>query len=186
MEYGKMLRGIIDELANNAEKVSTDRLEALADAILGAKRIFVAGAGRAGFAARAFALRLMHLGLTVFFVGEPTTPSIGPGDLLVINSGSGETGSLVVMARRAKGFGAKLATATIYPQATVGSLADVVVPIPGATPKSELADTVKSIQPMGNAFEQMSWLCFDVVIMILMDRMHKDADEMFRLHANLE
>jgi hypothetical protein len=32
----------------------------------------------------------------------------------------------------------------------------------------------------------MSWLCFDVVIMILMDRMHRDADEMFRLHANLE
>ena len=60
------------------------------------------------------------------------------------------------------------------------------MPIPGATPKSALADTVTSIQPMGNAFEQMSWLCFDVVIMILMDRMHKDAEEMFRLHANLE
>lgn len=186
MEYGKMLGGIIDELAKNAEKVSTDRLEALADAILGANRIFVAGAGRAGFAARAFALRLMHLGLAVFFVGEPTTPSIGPGDLLVINSGSGETGSLVVMARRAKGFGAKLATATIYPEATIGSLADVVVLIPGATPKSALADTVRSIQPMGSAFEQMSWLCFDVVIMILMDRLHRDADEMFSRHANLE
>ena len=186
MKHGDMLKGIIDELAVNADRVSTEQLEALADAILAAKRIFVAGAGRAGFAARAFALRLMHLGLTVFFVGEPTTPSIGPGDLLVINSGSGETGSLVVMARRARGFGAKLATATIHPGATIGSLADVVVTVPGATPKSELADTMKSIQPMGNAFEQMSWLCFDVVTMILMDRMRKDADGMFRLHANLE
>lgn len=186
MEHGKILRGIIDELAANADKVPVEPLEALADAVLGAKRIFVAGAGRAGFAARAFALRLMHLGLTVYFVGEPTTPSIGPGDLLVINSGSGETGSLAIMARRARGFGAKLATATIHPDATIGGLADVVVPIPGATPKSELADTVTSIQPMGSAFEQLSWLCFDAVIMILMDRMGKNADEMFALHANLE
>ena len=186
MKYGDMLNGIIDELATNAKLVPVDRLEALADAVLGARRIFVAGMGRAGFVARAFALRLMHLGLTVYFVGEPTTPAIGKGDLLVVNSGSGETASLVVNARRAKGFGAKLATTTIHPEASIGSLADVVVPIPGATPKSELADTAGSIQPMGNAFEQMSWLCFDVVIMMLMDRMHKNADEMFALHANLE
>ena len=186
MEYGEMLKGIIDELAVNADKVSVDRLEALADAIYGAKRIFVAGAGRAGFAARAFALRLMHLGLTAFFVGEPTTPSIQPGDLLVIISGSGETGSLAVMANRAKMFGAKLATITIHPEATIGSLADVVVRLPGATPKSALGDTVGSIQPMANAFEQLSWLSCDVVIMILMDKLHKDADEMFKRHANLE
>ena len=186
MKYEEMLSSIIDELAVNAKLVSTEQLKALADAVFDARRIFVAGAGRAGFAARAFSLRLMHLGLTVYFVGEPTTPSIGEGDLLVINSGSGETGSLVVMARRAKGFGAKLATVTIHPEATIGSLADVAVVIPGATPKSALADTVGSIQPMGNAFEQLSWLSFDVVIMILMDRMHKNADEMFALHANLE
>ena len=186
MKNGEMLNGIIDELAANAKLVSTQQLEALADAVIAARRIFVAGMGRAGFAARAFALRLMHLGLTVHFVGEPTTPAIEPGDLLVINSGSGETASLVVNARRAKELDAKLATTTIHPEATIGSLADVVVTIPGATPKSELADTAGSIQPMGSAFEQMSWLCFDVVIMILMDRMHKNADAMFRLHANLE
>ena len=186
MKYGDMLKGIIDELAANAARVDTDRLEAVADAVLAARRIFVAGAGRAGFAARAFALRLMHLGLTVFFVGEPTTPSIGEGDLLVINSGSGETGSLVVMARRARGFGAKVATLTIHPEATIGAMADLAVTIPGATPKSELADTAGSIQPMGNAFEQMSWLCFDVVTMMLMDKMNKNAEEMFRMHANLE
>lgn len=59
-------------------------MEKFADAILKADRIFVAGAGRSGFVARAFANRLMHMGLTVFFVGEPTTPAIKAGDLLVI------------------------------------------------------------------------------------------------------
>ncbi len=186
MEYKDMLGGIIDELAANSKQVSTQQLEALADAVIAANRIFVAGAGRAGFAARAFSLRLMHLGLTAFFVGEPTTPSIQPGDLLVIISGSGETGSLVVNAGRAKQFGAKLATLTIHPEASIGRQADVVVKLPGATPKSALSDTVGSIQPMANSFEQLSWLSCDVVIMILMDKLHKDADEMFKLHANLE
>lgn len=42
-------------------------MEKFADAILKADRILVAGAGRSGFVARAFANRLMHMGLTVFF-----------------------------------------------------------------------------------------------------------------------
>ena len=186
MEYKDMLGGIISELAANSKQVSIEQLEALADAVIAANRIFVAGAGRAGFAGRGFALRLMHMGLTVFFVGEPTTPSIQPGDLLVIISGSGETASLVVSAGRAKRFGAKLATLTIHPEASIGRQADVIVQLPGSTPKSTLSDTAGSIQPMANAFEQLSWLCCDAVTMILMDKLHKDADEMFKLHANLE
>ena len=181
-----MLAAILAELSENAKRVSTEELEKLADIIPTGKRVFVAGAGRAGFAARAFSNRLMHLGLAVSFVGEPTTPAITSDDILIIGSGSGETASLVAMAKKARSIGAKIATLTIHPTATIGSLADVVVTIPGATPKSNLADTAKSIQPMGNAFEQMCWLVYDVVIMILMDKMKKNEKEMFLLHANLE
>ena len=155
-------------------------------AILKADRIFVAGAGRSGFVARAFANRLMHMGLTVFFVGEPTTPAIKAGDLLVIGSGSGETGSLVVMAQKAKKIGASVITVTIHPEASIGKLSEAWICIPGATPKSSLEDTVKSVQPMGNAFEQMTWLVYDAVIMILMKKTGRTEEEMFKLHANLE
>ena len=96
-----ILKSILQELTENEKRVSQDEMEKFADAILKADRIFVAGAGRTGFVARAFANRLMHMGMTVFFVGEPTTPAIKAGDLLVIGSGSGETGSLVVMAQKA-------------------------------------------------------------------------------------
>ena len=107
-----ILKSIIQELAENEKLVSQAEMEKFADAILKADRIFVAGAGRSGFVARAFANRLMHMGLTVFFVGEPTTPAIKAGDLLVIGSGSGETGSLVVMAQKAKKIGASVITVT--------------------------------------------------------------------------
>ena len=105
-----ILKSILQELTENEKRVSQAEMEKFADAILKADRIFVAGAGRSGFVARAFANRLMHMGLTVFFVGEPTTPAIKAGDLLVIGSGSGETGSLVVMAQKAKKIGASVIT----------------------------------------------------------------------------
>lgn len=170
----------------NASEIRQEELEGFADKIQEAGRIYVAGTGRSGFVARAFSNRLMHLGLTVYFVGEPTTPSIQAGDLLIILSGSGETGSLKVMAQKAKKLGAGLATLTIFPEASIGSLADAVIKAPGVTPKSSLENHAVSIQPMGNSFEQMSWLICDNIIIILMERLGRTEEEMFRLHANLE
>lgn len=186
MEKTELLGAILGELTENAKRVSADEMEKFADRILEAKRVFVAGAGRSGFVARAFSNRLMHLGLCVYFVGEPTTPAIREGDVLVIGSGSGETGSLVVMAQKAKKLGASVVTMTIHPEASIGRMSDAYICIPGATPKSELADTVKSVQPMGNAFEQMCWLVYDALIMIMMEKRGRTEEEMFSLHANLE
>lgn len=186
MNTQNLLQSILMELTENANQISQEEMVKFAEAIRDASRIFVAGAGRSGFAARAFANRLMHLGLTVYFVSEPTTPAIGEGDVLVIGSGSGETGSLVVMAKKAVEKGAKVITVTIHPEASIGSMAEAYICIPGATPKSQMADTMKSVQPMGNAFEQLSWLVYDAVIMILMDMLGQSQEEMFQRHANLE
>lgn len=186
MKHEQILKGILRELTVNAELISAEELERFAEVLCDAKHIFVAGAGRSGFAARAFSNRLMHLGLEVFFVGEPTTPAIGSEDVLVIGSGSGETGSLVGMAKKAKRLGAKIVTLTIHPEASIGRIAQACIIIPGATPKSGLEDTIHSIQPMGSAFEQMSWLVYDTIIMILMDKLGKTQEEMFIHHANLE
>lgn len=101
MENSIILEEILEELTENAKHISSSSLEKFANEIIKARHIFVAGAGRSGFVARGFANRLMHLGLEVFFVGEPTTPAIEK-DLLIISSGSGETDSLIVMANKAK------------------------------------------------------------------------------------
>jgi len=186
MAQAIVLKKIIEELALCAQQIQEEELQEFAELILSANRIFIAGAGRSGFVARAFANRLMHLGRTVFVVGEPTTPAIKEGDLLIIGSGSGETGSLITMANKVKKLGAMLATITIFPQATIGSLSNRIIKIPGVTPKSKLKNTFVSFQPMGNSFEQLTWLVYDNLIMILMDKLHKTSEEMFVLHANLE
>lgn len=85
MKHEKILEEILRELTVNAEQISAEELEYFADALCAAKHIFVAGAGRSGFAARAFSNRLMHLGLAVSFVGEPTTPAISPEMYLLLD-----------------------------------------------------------------------------------------------------
>ena len=179
----KSLKTIISELDQYAPMIDDTQVETVAKMAFQANRIFVGGAGRSGFA-----MRLMHLGLHAYFVGETTTPSIGEGDLLVIGSGSGSTGSLVVDAKKAKAVGAKLATVTIYPTAEIGSLADAIIAIPGETPKNETgaADTAHSVQPMGTLFEQLSWLTYDAIILELMKLTGETTDTMFPRHANLE
>jgi 6-phospho-3-hexuloisomerase len=177
---------VCKELTTNAALIREEEISTAVRLILDANRLFVAGAGRSGFVARAFSNRLMHLGKTVYFVGEPTTPAIQAGDLLIILSGSGETDSLKAMAAKAKKLGVQILLLTIHPESSIGKLASASIIIPGATPKSELEQTCRTIQPMGNAFEQMAWLICDVMIKYLMDDLHKTEEEMFALHANLE
>ncbi len=186
MAVSVYLERVIDELERNAQLVKEEELQAMADAILRAERVFVAGTGRTGFAARAFSNRLMQLGMTVYFVGEPTTPAIGMGDLLFVESGSGETASLVVMAKKARESGARVATVTIHPEASIGRLADRIICLPGATPKSGLEDTCSSVQVMASSFEQLGWIVGDVLIHYLMERTGITGDEMYKRHANLE
>ena len=45
------------------------------------KKVLVVGVGRSGLVARAFAMRLMHLGFRSYVLGETITPSVGEGDV---------------------------------------------------------------------------------------------------------
>lgn len=184
----RKLERIINELSQYSPKVKQEEVYGLAKACAEAKRIFVAGAGRSGFAARGFANRLMHLGLTAYFVGDPVTPSIGKGDLLVVGSGSGTTAGMLANVNKAKAAGASVGTLTIFPDAAIGQAADIVITIPGATPKkgNQAADTATSIQPMGSLFEQLSWLVYDSIILELMGLTGETGETMYPRHANLE
>lgn len=182
-----VLLSIVEELQQSVKLVKQEDVDNLADLIEKSNRIFVAGAGRSGFMVRAFVSRLMHLGYTAFFVGEPTTPSIQKGDLLIIGSGSGETGSLVTMAKKAADKEACIALITIYPDSTIGKLSSTTIVLPGSTQKSTLGTgTVKTIQPLGSLFEQLLLLACESVILTIKVRKNMTDEEMFSRHANLE
>ncbi|MCG6198002.1 SIS domain-containing protein, partial [Anoxybacillus sp. LAT_38] len=71
-----------------------------------------------------------------YVVGETVTPTFEKDDLLIIGSGSGETKSLVSMATKAKSIGGAVAAVTIFPESTIGQLADLVITLPGS-PKDQ-------------------------------------------------
>jgi 6-phospho-3-hexuloisomerase len=178
---------LLEELTAALNGISEEQAETFMELLLGARRIYTAGAGRSGFMTRAFAMRLMHLGLPVYVVGEAVTPALGAGDLLVIGSGSGETGSLAAMAEKAKQSGASVALVTVEPSSRIGRLADAVVRIPGATKAlSEHEARSVSVQPMGSLFEQALLLFFDSLVLRLMEKLDLTAESMKLRHANLE
>ncbi|MDN3017939.1 6-phospho-3-hexuloisomerase [Paenibacillus sp. BSR1-1] len=177
---------ILNELTTNAEKVNPEDLASFIEEIKAAKHIFLNGAGRSGIAIRAFANRLMHLGFSVSVVGEISSPHSKPGDLLIICSGSGETGSLKSLAEKAKQSGVRIALVTMKPDSTIGKLADAVLALPGTTKTDNNREDSIFAQPMGSAFEQLAFLTFDGMIMNLMDEIGETSESMFQRHADFE
>lgn len=182
-EYTAM---IADELKETLTRVPDNQTEQLIEAISHAQRIYVAGAGRSLLMIRSLAMRLMQTGFIAYVVGETTTPAITSQDLLIIASGSGETGTLKVMASKAKEIGASLALITIYPESTLGKLADCIIEVPAPTSKAE--SSYQSIQPGASLFEQSVLLIGDSIILRIgaVKAIQNPNLELMKLHANLE
>lgn len=176
---------VLEELCKTVKRVSYEEEVAIASAIQKTKRVFVAGSGRSGLIASCFAMRLMQSGITAYRVGECTTPAIEADDLLIITSGSGETGALVKNAETARQVGSKIALITIYPESTIGKMSDVILQI-AAFSKFDKEENSRSVQPMGSLFEQSLMICLDYIMMILMEQLGLSGESMFQRHANLE
>lgn len=93
---------IMEELRRAETQISDQAAEQLVNGILESKKVFAAGAGRSGLMGKSFIMRLMHMGLDAYVVGETVTGTFEKDDILIIGSGSGETKSLISMAEKAK------------------------------------------------------------------------------------
>ncbi|WP_423407805.1 6-phospho-3-hexuloisomerase [Heyndrickxia sp. MSNUG] len=185
MHTTQYLAKILKELIRTTDRISDEEAEKLVNGILEAKKVFVAGAGRSGFMAKSFAMRMMHMGIDAYVPGETVTPNFEEGDMIIFASGSGETKSLVSMAEKAKSLGGTVAALTIFPDSTIGKLADMTVKLPGS-PKDQSEGDYKTIQPMGSLFEQTLLLFCDAVILRFMEKKGLDTNKMYGRHANLE
>ena len=101
-EMESVIEQILAEVAACVRQVSAESLAQAEMLMETAPRIFVAGVGRSGLCMRALGMRLMHLGKTVYVVGETITPSIAAEDLLILGSGSGRTTGLLAVAEKAR------------------------------------------------------------------------------------
>ena len=181
------IKVIIDELSRTLSGIDRKQQEQMADEILKAKHIFVAGAGRSGMMARCFAMRLMHMGKEIHWIWDDTTPSIGEGDLLIATLGDGRIGHINYICERAKEAGAMIYVVTGSPSGdTAKNVADKVFFVPAAVYRGT-DDVVPSFQPMGNLFEQCLWILFDIIIMTIVDETPGlTFEKMSKNHRNVE
>ncbi|WP_080843707.1 6-phospho-3-hexuloisomerase [Cytobacillus gottheilii] len=185
MKTIEYLAEIVQELSQTVPLISESEADTLVEQILKSKKVFVAGAGRSGLMGKSFVMRMMHMGIDAYVVGETVTANLEKGDLLIIGSGSGETKTLVAIAEKAKSIGGTIAAITISPNSTIGEIADIVVKLPGVT-KDQAEGDYKTIQPMGSLFEQTMLLFYDALILSFMDKKGLDSNQMYGKHANLE
>jgi len=197
-EINKVMKELGEYIVHVSNILSGEQVERMIDILINAKKtgrkILILGAGRSGLVGRAFAMRLMHLGFTVYVVGETITPPIREGDVIIAISGSGRTHLVVVAAEVAKKLGAKVIAVTSYPDSPLGRMADHVVYIPGRTKVSKESDFIarqimglhEPLAPLGTLFENTAMAFLDSLIVLLMKRMGISEKELEDRHANIE
>jgi 3-hexulose-6-phosphate isomerase (EC 5.3.1.27) len=191
-----MMKLMAKKIQSIAESIADEEVEGFSKAILSANRVYVMGAGRSGLVAKAFAMRLMHLGFTSFVVGETITPAIEKNDMLIAFSGSGNTRSIADVAQTAKGLGATVGLITSNKESTIGQIADTIVVIESqrdaVTDESheydirQMMGEHKSFAPLGTIFETTSMVFSDALVSYLMEITETSEGELKKRHTNIE
>ena len=91
--------------------------------------IFLAGAGRSGFVAKAFAMRLMHLGFYVYVFGETIAPPVNDGDIIIIVSKSGKSNSITQIVEDSRIDDVKFLTICGNTESELAKIADAKIVI---------------------------------------------------------
>ena len=189
------IKAILDNIETAQEFLDEDAIDQFEDVIINSTNIFVTGAGRSGLATKAFAMRLMHLGLSSYVVGETISPAINEDDCIIAISGSGETNTIVSAARIAKNRGSKVLAVTSYPESTLGQLADGYLLVKGRTKKEvddenymkrQIHGNYTSLTPLGTAFELTTLVFLDAIVSELMEKMEQTESDLKARHTVLE
>ncbi|MCG2827824.1 6-phospho-3-hexuloisomerase [Methanothermobacter sp. K4] len=188
------IRDIVDNLEKMEREIDAETVDRFIDTLTSAGNVFVLGLGRSGLVAKAFAMRLMHLEINVFVVGETITPAINEGDALIAISGSGRTSYIVSAARIARERGARVVAVTSHPESELGGIADLTVTVRGRTKidgeknymKRQIRGNHHSRTPLGTLFEISALVFLDGLIAELMHRLDKREEDLNERHSVFE
>ncbi len=161
--------------------LAVDRRPEIAESVeilTSAKKLFVYGVGRSGLAARAFAMRMVQLGIDCYFIGETITPVVSPGDAVLIVSNTGSTMSAIQVANIARRVGAKVISVTGQKTSKLAHASNVVLLIQtnpdGQQPR---------LAPLGTLFENATVLLLDAIVAQVMERLGQTEADMHGRHA---
>jgi len=164
------------------QTVSQKDIEKIKKLFFKSDRIFLYGAGRSGLVAKAFAIRLVHLGFQTYVIGETITGPVKKNDLVIIISGSGETIPAVMTAEIAKNLNAKVVSITGKKKSGIARYADITLYISASCNDVER----KKFAPLGTLFEASVWILLDGIIADLLESRNETEESMRSRHATLQ
>jgi len=185
MGFHQMAEFALKDIGAVCSKISAETAETMCAEILAAKRIVCYGVGREGLMMKALCMRLMHLGLDVHVVGDMTTPPAGSGDLLLVSAGPGQFSTVLALMGVAREAAARTMVVTAQPEGQAPQQADVMIYLPAQTMADDMGGSA-SILPMGSLYEAVQLVFFDLISLMLREKMHQNAEEMRHRHTNLE
>jgi 6-phospho-3-hexuloisomerase len=133
-------------------------------------------AGRMGYALRAFIMRLCHMGFNASMIGDTNVPRVNKTSIILINSSSGETPSIIQYAQQAKAENGKIFLTSCSAESTIGLLSNKVIEIP----------VINSEQLMKSPYEQFSMLLYDYIVIKLMVSLKLNPEKVSYNHSILE
>jgi 6-phospho-3-hexuloisomerase len=175
------MRESVDYIVKSVQTTLESEIEntdKFVDLIIGSRKVFIYGVGRSGLIAKAFAIRLVQMGLEVFFVGETVTPIVEEGNLVIIVSYTGETMSAIQTANIVRRVGAKVVTVTANYHSKLAAASNIVIEI--HPPKD---DERKRLAPLGTLFEVATLIYLDGIVATLMEKLGQSEGAMRKRHA---
>lgn len=158
------------------DKIDYRKVEIASRVITDAKQVFVYGSGRSGLVGKFFAMRLVQLGITSYFIGETITPIVTKEDCVVLISNTGKTKSTLLVASIVKRIGAKIIAITSSSSSPLAKYADLVIEI---SPREKDG----SLAPLGTLFEISTVIFLDSLISELMYLTNQSEEDLRRRHA---
>ncbi len=173
------------------EKKDGAELENAVTFMLGAKHIYVLGIGHSGMFGRILSMKLNHVGLRAYTVFDEINPPFDEKDLFIAISQSGETKTMLALARKARKLGGKILAVTSDRESTLGGMADAMVCIEklGISSGFKALGTIGDIKNqnlLGALFGFNIYVLFYTIVIMLAERKNETPDSINARHANLQ
>lgn len=171
-------RYLLKEIEKMLAANHKENVEEVIQLITKSEKIFVYGVGRSGLVAKAFAIRLVQLGLEVYFIGDIATPIVDDKSLVLLVSATGETMSAIQTANICRRVGAKVVVITAKATSKLAHAGNVIFPL-----GTEITEDSRRLAPLGTLFEDAAMILLDGIIAELMEKMGQDDKQMRTRHS---
>ena len=134
------------------------------------------GAGRMGYALRSFIMRLTHMDFNATMIGDTSVPRVNESSLIIVNSSSGETPSILQYTQQASNEGGKIFLTCCDKNSSIAKYSHHLIQVP----------IIDSIQLMKSPYEQFTMLLYDYIVIKLMEHLSLDDKKVSNNHSILE